>query len=224
MRLDSKTEVPDLDNHIREARQQTSSSVTHIRTNMRGERDTVRALLADRKGKGKLCVIDTIELTDSESGSKLPTTKPSKRPADDDNDTRTWKKRKLLSPTSSSTSSSPSLKWRLPSPTSSSTSSSLSLRWRLPILPSEGTQLKPWPRGYHVCDIAEGLEAMDDPGLVAEFPDRQERFEQIFGRTWKPSTFYDHQAQWRALSKMRKEHGKALGRVPQALWSVYVKG
>ncbi|KAG2150622.1 uncharacterized protein EDB93DRAFT_1249631 [Suillus bovinus] len=110
---------------------------------------------------------------------------------------------------------------RLPSPASSSSS--------LPEILSEplADELQPsvptatWPNGLYVIDISAGFQRMDSDELKS-LPVCQ-RFEIIYDRKFKKSTYNDTRRRWKEASDTFRTQLYKAGRTPSGLWDVLRK-
>ncbi|KAG2110412.1 hypothetical protein DEU56DRAFT_938386 [Suillus clintonianus] len=110
---------------------------------------------------------------------------------------------------------------RLPSPASSSSSlpDMLSETLADEVQPSLTTAT--WPNGLYVIDIAAGFERMDSDELKS-LPVR-DRFEMVYGRKFKKSTYNDARRRWKEASDTFRTRLYKAGRTPAGLWDVLRK-
>lgn len=82
---------------------------------------------------------------------------------------------------------------------------------------------KRWPNDYHVCEIASGLDRVDE--LVSQTPSVTQKaaFERVFGCRYVKSTVCRHRSVWKRADVGLREQFKRMGTVDRALWGEFVK-
>ena len=79
------------------------------------------------------------------------------------------------------------------------------------------------PNDYAVCEIAAGLNKMDE--LVSQTPSLTQKaaFERVFGCRYVKSTVCRHRGVWRKADKALRDSFERMGQTEHALWGEFVK-
>ncbi|KAI0755995.1 hypothetical protein BC629DRAFT_1552933 [Irpex lacteus] len=82
---------------------------------------------------------------------------------------------------------------------------------------------KRWPNDYHVYEISQGLDQVDE--LVSQTPSMTQKaaFERVFKCRYVKSTVCRHRSVWKRADVNLREQFKRMGAVDRALWGEFVK-
>ncbi|KAF8059880.1 hypothetical protein FPV67DRAFT_1674375 [Lyophyllum atratum] len=210
---------------------------THLRSNMKGERQHIARSLKARQLSPIYVDSDSeVEFVEAFS-SPLPKRRKIKQEPSDD--TTRVHRRPRLSPLviPDTAAARHSASASLPSTSASSTSafsplfrpsdaqspstpaSSRSTSPTAPLSPESPLVLsdRKWPHGMYTVDMCKGFKAMDGDlhGNLAG------QFSKVFKQTFTSSTYHDARRRWRTATEARREAALAGKRTPSGLWSEF---
>ncbi|KAJ7703758.1 hypothetical protein B0H16DRAFT_1829511 [Mycena metata] len=199
----------------------TTTTVSHLRYNLKGECSAVCSALSKVKSGAPLIILSDDSDNELEVSAVTTSVPPRKRRIKSHGDINPHlPQRPRLAidtnvdvvgtiPSTTTTDSAPPSVLSLFSPSISSASE-----------PSTPIEAPKWPDGMYTVDVIAGFLRMDSEEL-AHMKNRAAKFFHIFDRIYKSSTYDNNLKQWKAVSSVLQQRSLDAGWTKDGLWAVF---